>query len=145
MNISTLLDTYKVDRPHARQVADLAMALFDAVAQRYSLPAAQRRLVEIGGLLHNVGLTTDPPAHHLVGRDIVLRHAIEDLTPRERALVACMVAFHRKKVRPQLEPAYLALGKKGQREALQLAAILRVADGLDYAQSTSSRRTRRWR
>ncbi len=135
MNVIALLETYKVDQAHARKVADLSLELFDAAAERYGLPASHRRLVEIGGLLHNVGLTTDPPTHHLVGRDIVLRHVIEELSPRERALLACMVAFHRKKVRPQLEPAYLALNKKGQREALQLAAILRVADGLDYSQS----------
>lgn len=135
MDVATLLDSYKVDLAHARKVADLALALYDAVADRYGLPARQRRLLEVGALLHNVGLTTDPPAHHLVGRDIVLRHQIEGLTPRERAVVACMVAFHRKKVRPALEPAFLALGKKGQREALRLAAILRVADGLDYSQS----------
>lgn len=138
MDVAALLECYKVDQAHARKVADLALALFDAVAGRYELPPARRRLLEIGGLLHNVGLTTDPPAHHLVGRDIVLRHPIEELGGRDRAMLACLVAFHRKKVRPQLEPAYLAMGKKGQREALRLAAILRVADGLDYSQSQST-------
>lgn len=140
-DVSELIVLYQVDLPHARQVADHALALFDAVVERYDLLPAYRRLIEVGALLHNVGLTIDPPEHHLVGRDIVLRHVIEDLGPRERALVACMVAFHRKKVRPQLEPAYLALGKRGQREALQLAAILRVADGLDYSQSQTTRLT----
>lgn len=138
-DVKELLDTYHVDMAHARQVADLALALFDAVAERYELLPAQRRLLEIGALLHNVGMTTDPPEHHLVGRDIVLNREIEDLSLRERAIVACMVAFHRKKVRPDLEPAYLALGRRGQRDALRLSAILRVADGLDYSQSQTTR------
>lgn len=138
MDVTALLELYKVDQRHARHVADLALALFDAVAGRYKLPVAQRHLVELGALLHNVGLTTDPPAHHLVGRDIVLRHTLHAVNHREQALVACMVAFHRKKVRPQLEPAYLALGKKGQREALRLAAIVRVADGLDEAHTQTT-------
>lgn len=139
MKLDTILDTYHVDTAHARQVADHVLALFDAVAPRYELPAAQRRLLEIGALLHNVGLTTDPEAHHIVGRDIVLRHQLEDLTARERSVVACMVAFHRKKVRPSSEPAYLSLGPRSQAKALRLAAILRVADGLDYAQSQGTR------
>lgn len=138
-DVRELIVSYQVDLPHARQVADHALALFDAVVERYDLEPAHRRLLEVGALLHNVGLTTDPSEHHLVGRDIVLHHVIEDLAPRERALMACMVAFHRKKVRPQLEPAFLALGKRGQREALQLAAILRVADGLDYSLSQTTR------
>lgn len=138
MKLTNILDAYQVDLAHARQVADHALALFDAVAERYGLPQEHRHLIEVGALLHNVGLTTNPPAHHLVGRDIVLRHVIEDLSPREQAMVACMVAFHRKKVRPQLEPAFLSLGKKGQAQALALSAILRVADGLDYSQSQST-------
>lgn len=137
--VLAMLDTYKVDLPHARQVADLALALYDAAAVRYGLPARARGLLEVGALLHNVGMTTDPPEHHLVGRDIVFRHALDGLSLRDQAIVACMVAFHRKKVRPQLEPAYLGLGKKSRRLALQLAAILRVADGLDYSQSQSTR------
>jgi CHAD domain-containing protein len=138
MSVESLLALYLVDLSHARQVADLSLAIFDAVAARYDLPASQRRLLEIGALLHNVGMTTDPPAHHLVGRDIVLRHPLSELSPREQHMVACMVAFHRKRVRPEQEPAYLALGKRGQQAALQLAAILRVADGLDYCQSQST-------
>jgi CHAD domain-containing protein len=137
-SLEALFVTYRVDQAHARQVADLALGLFDAIAEPFKLPPASRRLVELGALLHNVGLTTDPPTHHLVGRDIVLRHVLDDCTPREQALIASIVAFHRKKVRPAAEPAYLSLGKKHRRLALQLAAIVRVADGLDYHQSQTT-------
>lgn len=137
-SLEALFAVYRVDQAHARQVADLALTLFDAVAEPYGLPPDARRLVECGALLHNVGLTTDPPAHHLVGRDIVLRHVLDDCSPREQALIACIVAFHRKKVRPAVEPAYLSLNKKQRRLALQLAALVRVADGLDYQQSQTT-------
>lgn len=138
MDLDTLLELYRVDRAHARRVADHALALFDAVAERYRLAPASRRLLEVGALLHNVGLTTDPPAHHVVGRDIVLRHEIDGLDVRARALVAALVVFHRKRVRPRQEPAYLSLDKRRRREALRLAAILRVADGLDYAHTQAT-------
>lgn len=139
MDVDTLLELYRVDRPHARQVADHALALFDAVARRYGLAESRRPLVEIGALLHNVGLTTDPPEHHVVGRDLVLRHPLDGLDADEQLVVAAMVAFHRRKVRPGQEPAYLVLGKRDRRDALALAAILRVADGLDYSQSQTTR------
>ncbi len=137
--LSDLLAYAQVDQAHARQVADLALALFDGVAEQFALPAEQRRLLESGALLHNLGLTIDPPAHHLVGRDLALRWRIAGLSRREQTMVACMIAFHRKKVRPRLEPTYLALGRKEQQRALQLAAILRVADGLDQSQSQQTR------
>lgn len=138
MDAAAVLDTYRVDTDHARHVAALSLALFDVVYERYGLPAGARRLLELGSLLHNVGLTTDPPDHHIVGRDIVLRHPIEGLSQRDHAIVACLVAFHRKKVRPQQEPAYLSLSKKGRDLARRLAAILRVGDGLDYSQSQTT-------
>ncbi|NNJ11898.1 CHAD domain-containing protein [Chloroflexales bacterium ZM16-3] len=137
--IADLLDVYRVDMPHARHVADLSLTLFDAMSARHALPGRLRPLLESGALLHNVGMTTDPPEHHLVGRDIVLRHPLDDLSHRDQQIIACLVAFHRKKVRPQIEPTFLSLGKKSQQAALQLSAILRVADGLDdsHSQTTS--------
>jgi CHAD domain-containing protein len=138
MELAAILERYRVDLAHARRVADHALALFDAVADRYDLPAGARPLLEAGALLHNVGLTTDPASHHLVGRDIVLRHPIDGLGERERATAAAMVAFHRRRVRPRQEPAFLALRNADRRLALRLSAILRVADGLDYSQSQTT-------
>jgi CHAD domain-containing protein len=138
MDVPTLLEMNKVDLAHARHVADMSLGLFDAVAAAYELPRSSRRLIELGALLHNVGMTTKPAEHHLVGRDIVLRQMIDDLSRRERALLACVVVFHRKKVRAEQEPAYLYLGKKGRELALRLAAIVRAADGLDYSQSQTT-------
>ncbi|MFN3373815.1 MAG: exopolyphosphatase, partial [Chloroflexus sp.] len=91
--VETLLTAYRVDRAHARQVADHALTLFDAVVQSRKLPAPARQLIEAGALLHNVGLTTDPPEHHLVGRDIILRHDLGNET--DQAILAAIVALHR--------------------------------------------------
>ncbi|WP_298408396.1 CHAD domain-containing protein [uncultured Chloroflexus sp.] len=134
--VETLLTAYRVDRAHARQVADHALTLFDAVAEQRKLPATARQLVEAGALLHNVGLTTDPPEHHLVGRDIILRHDLGD--ENDQAILAAIVALHRRKPRARLEPAVLCLNKRNRELALQLAAIVRVADGFDYSQSQTT-------
>ncbi len=134
VSVETLLEQYAVDREHARHVADLALALFDNLTEVHQLPPETRRLLVIGALLHNVGLTHDPELYHTVGRDIVLNTDLEELSADERNLVACLVAFHRKKVHPNAEPAYLSLKKKEQSVALRLVALLRVATGLDYSQ-----------
>jgi CHAD domain-containing protein len=83
--------------------------------------------------LHNVGLNIDQPLHHVVGRDIVLEENLGGYNNEEQAMLACLVAFHRKRVRPNQEPAYLCLGKKDRQSVLYLASLLRIADGLDYA------------
>ncbi|MCU0494201.1 MAG: CHAD domain-containing protein, partial [Chloroflexaceae bacterium] len=136
--LDTLIETYLVDKAHARHVADAALVLFDATAETHGLNGAARRLLELGALLHNVGLHSNPEQHHLAGRDIVLSQSLPDVDDNERALIACMVAFHRKKVRPKVEPAFLSLGKRNQETALWLAALVRVADGLDYSESQTT-------
>ncbi|MEF3274685.1 MAG: CHAD domain-containing protein [Chloroflexus sp.] len=134
--VETLLTTYRVDRSHARRVADHALTLFDAIAASRKWPATARHLVEAGALLHNVGLTTDPPDHHLVGRDIILRHELGDET--DQAILAAIVALHRRKPRAALEPAVLCLKGRKRKLALALAAIVRVADGFDYSQTQTT-------
>lgn len=137
----TIFTRYQVDVAHTRHVADLALTLFDALHDAYDLPGKTRDLMEIGALLHDVGLSTDEARHHIVGRDIVLSSDLTGMDEDKRAIVACMVAFHRKKVRPESEPSYLRLGKKQRRVALHLAALLRIADGLDYSHTQTTRIT----
>jgi CHAD domain-containing protein len=133
-----LLAHYDVDVAHTRHVANLSLAIFDTVQKKCDLPTKARYLLEIGALLHDIGLTTDPANHNIVGRDIILSTELDGLDEDQRAIVACMVAFHRKKVRPETEPAYLRLGKKNRHLALCLAALLRVADGLDYSHTQTT-------
>lgn len=139
MTLHALLQDYDVDIDHVSHVSNLALTIFDYVREPLDLPKKSRRLLEFGALLHDIGVSTDAERHHLVGRDIVLNLELPGLEGHYRALVACLVAFHRKKVRPEREPAYLRLSKKDQQLALQLAALLRVADGLDYSHTQETK------
>jgi len=135
--VDQLLTTYRVDRVHARQVADHALTLFDALQAKQGWSATDRNLVEAGALLHNVGLTTDPAEHHLVGRDIVLHHSPGDTVTQ--AILGAIIALHRRKPRFQIEPSVLCLKKRHRKLALQLAAVVRVADGFDYSQTQTTK------
>ena len=135
--VDQLLTTYRVDQVHARQVADHALTLFDALQAKQGWSATDRNLVEAGALLHNVGLTTDPAEHHLVGRDIVLHHSPGDTVTQ--AILGAIIALHRRKPRFQIEPSVLCLKKRHRKLALQLAAVVRVADGFDYSQTQTTK------
>lgn len=139
MDTELLLDKYAVDTAHAHQVASQALVLFDALKPLHGLARSQRRLLQSGALLHNVGLTINEAEHHTVGRDIVLDDSALQCETSDRAMLACLVAFHRKKVRPETEPAFLCLRKKDQRTVLLLAGLLRIADGLDYSGTQTTR------
>lgn len=142
--LQVLFQRYRVDEDHARAVADHALALFDRLRDLHGLPAERRPLLEMAALLHNVGLATDPDRHHTAGRDILLAHPPAELDPDEQRTVALTTFLHRKRITPEkldrleTQPLFAELAPSIREEALILAALVRIADGLDYSQSGSS-------
>lgn len=137
--VDELLQLARVDLAHARQVVDHALALFDACASTSGLNDRQRRLLELTALLHNVGVEIDEPRHHLAGRDLLGVVRLLGVTPIEQRVIACGVRFHRKAVRPNDEPLFTGLPIRWQNPTLFLSGLLRIADGLDYSTTQTTR------
>ncbi len=130
--VASLCDRYGVDMAHARHVAALTRQLLDATRAWLPDPDRLIALGESAALLHNVGMTLDAARHHTVGRDVVASSEIDGVNTTERAMLACAVRFHRKKVDPEAEPLMQALTDAQRQATLLITAALRVADGLDY-------------
>ena len=141
--LETLFDRYGVDRAHARTVADHALALFDHLLPSHGLPPERRALLETAALVHNVGLEADPGRHHIAGRNILLSHPPAGLDDCERQVVALTTFLHRKRTTSKrldnLARTFFGdLPEPVQAETLALAALVRMADGLDYSQTGTS-------
>ncbi len=52
------------DWPHARQVMQLSLQLFDATQPLHHLKANARRLLERAAFLHNTGMMIETRRHH---------------------------------------------------------------------------------
>jgi CHAD domain-containing protein len=139
ITVEALLQKQHADVAHAHYVASLALQLFDATAAVHQLAAGWRELLETGALLHNIGSAEHDDNRHRAGRDIILAHELEGFSPRDRDVLALLALFHRKKVKAPRDPIFAALDQESQHATLVLAAILRVADGLDYSQTQSTR------
>jgi exopolyphosphatase/guanosine-5'-triphosphate,3'-diphosphate pyrophosphatase len=57
--------------PHARQVAQLSLALFDTTAELHHLGSADRELLEFAALLHDIGEHVASSGHHKHGAYLV--------------------------------------------------------------------------
>lgn len=137
--VDEVLAAASVDFAHARQVADHALALFDATRSLHGLNSRLRALTETAALLHNVGVEVDEPNHHTAGRDLLQAMRLIHHTEAEQVMLACSIRFHRKRVRPEKEPLFTALPPRQQRQTLAISALVRIADGLDYSQSQTTR------
>lgn len=141
ITVAELCRRFDVDMAHARHVGQLAAELFELTRPVHDLDEHYRDVAFLAGVLHNVALAGGQKKHHTRGRDIILAHPLSDVPDEDRAILAVTTAYHRKRWKPERlagEPSYLALPPDRQPAALWLAALLRIADGLDYSQTQTT-------
>ncbi|AKJ65052.1 CHAD domain-containing protein [Kiritimatiella glycovorans] len=130
--INRLCRLYRNEDPHTKYVARLARTLFDAAAPVFGLEAGDRDVLETAARLHDIGFALNPPQHEVMSAEIILREGIGEWEESRVRRVAAVAASHRGT--PEAASSMLAdlapeLEDPGVR---RLAAILRVADGLDH-------------
>jgi len=122
------------DQQHAEHVRELGVLLFDQLQPVHHLPAQSRVLLEAGALLHDIGHLVSHRGHHKHGEYLTLNGDIAGLAGRDRAIVAALVRYHNRKSDPAgHHAAYSSLNDTDKRIARRLAAILRIAEGLDHS------------
>jgi exopolyphosphatase/guanosine-5'-triphosphate,3'-diphosphate pyrophosphatase len=126
-----LADRYDPDPEHAVQVCSTAEALFDATRGLHGLGREHRRLLTAAALMHDVGLATQPAQHHKGSRDLILETKLPGFTEEEVKILACTARYHRKAHPQPGHRVYGDLGDEARQVVAKLAAILRIADGLD--------------
>jgi exopolyphosphatase/guanosine-5'-triphosphate,3'-diphosphate pyrophosphatase len=119
------------DEAHCRQVTTLALSLFDQTERLHGLGPAERGLLEVAGLLHDVGYAVAQSAHHKHSLYLIRNADLDGFTPRERDLVANVARYHRKALPGDRHADYMALDDADRTVVRRLAALLRLADGLD--------------
>ncbi|MBI4672443.1 MAG: CHAD domain-containing protein [Chloroflexi bacterium] len=136
---TALLPQDPADLAHAQFISARALELFDATRQIHAIPDEWRAVLETGALLHNLGSHADADQwHHRVAHDVILVHDLEGFSAVQRDVLACLVLFNRKKVKPEQDALFGAFDDATKRITLALAAILRVADGLDYTKTQAT-------
>jgi len=136
----TLGRRFFIDEKHARQVAKLALALFDELAALHQLPLSVRPYLEVAALLHDIGYAVNRERHHK-HTYYLLHHAdLPGLADRERELVARVARYHRR-TPPELAHSGMAgLTAPEARTVRKLATLLRVANALDRGHHQPIRR-----
>jgi exopolyphosphatase/guanosine-5'-triphosphate,3'-diphosphate pyrophosphatase len=130
----SLARRFQKDQTHAEHVRELSVLLFDQLQPVHHLPAQSRVLLEAGALLHDTGHMISHRGHHKHGEYLVLNGDIPGLEGRDRAIVAGLVRYHNRKSEPAgHHMAYSSLNNSDKRIARRLAAILRIAEGLDHS------------
>ncbi|OJT26848.1 exopolyphosphatase [Archangium sp. Cb G35] len=119
------------DEKHARQVASLALTLFDDLAALHQLPLSCRPYLETAALLHDVGNAVSYERHHKHTYYLIHNGDIPGLADQERELVARVARYHQRSP-PELNHSGMqGLSTTEARLVRKLATLLRVANALD--------------
>jgi exopolyphosphatase/guanosine-5'-triphosphate,3'-diphosphate pyrophosphatase len=125
------------DEVHGRQVARLALQLFDQTLALHGLTPHDRELLDHASLLHDIGSHVSTEAHHKHTAYLIEHGRLRGFPPDEVAVLAALGRFHRGgDPRGSREPL-ASLAPEWHDKMPQLAALLRVADGLDRSRSAS--------
>jgi exopolyphosphatase/guanosine-5'-triphosphate,3'-diphosphate pyrophosphatase len=122
---------YGFDEKHGRHVADLALSIYDALQPLHGLEEHARELLEAAALLHDVGYHISHSNHHKHSLYLIQNSEIFGFTNEEIAVMANVARYHRKSHPKGRHPEFAALRRSDQQLVRCLAAILRIADGLD--------------
>ncbi len=132
------------ERPdHSREVARLALDLFDATQSVHGLDEAAREYLEAAALLANVGLFISHTKHHLHSYYVIRNSEhLTGFTDREIEMIAQVARYHRKSPPKPEHEAFARLWPDDQQLVRSLAALLRVAIGLDRSYESRVATTR---
>jgi len=130
-SVMRLVERCDDDVAHSKNVARLALELYDSLEQEYDFSPEWRVLLEAASLLANVGLIVSHSKHHLHSYYVIRNSDLVGFTDHEIELIALIARYHRKGPPKPTHNEFAKLSETEQQLIIFLAGILRVAIGLD--------------
>ena len=119
------------EEPHARQVQKLAVRLFDSIGEKLGCHPEERQTLSDAALLHDIGYHINYDKHHKHSYHLISHAELLGMTPAEQILIANVARYHRGAEPRRSHGNFGPLNAADRARVRRLAAILRVADGLD--------------
>ncbi|HUQ87865.1 MAG TPA: Ppx/GppA phosphatase family protein [Vicinamibacterales bacterium] len=116
---------------HARQVAAIALTLFDSTKRMHELGDREREWLEYAGFLHDIGNHISYEKHHRHSYYLIKHGDLRGFEPEEIDVIALLTRYHRRATPKPEHIGFEHLGKKQRRTIAILAAFLRLAETLD--------------
>ena len=116
---------------HSRQVAALALTMFDFTKKIHELGDREREWLEYAGLLHDIGNHISYEKHHRHSYYLIKHGDLRGFEPEEIAIIALVTRYHRRAT-PSKEHEGMGELTRSQRTTVEvLSAFLRLSESLD--------------
>jgi exopolyphosphatase/guanosine-5'-triphosphate,3'-diphosphate pyrophosphatase len=126
-----LAESCHYDATHARTVTHTALSIFDQLTDLHGLGNEEREFLEASALLHDIGYHISHAQHHKHTYYLIRHSELLGFTDREIEIIANVARYHRKSHPKLKHEGFPRLNDRDRAVVRSLAAILRIADGLD--------------
>jgi exopolyphosphatase / guanosine-5'-triphosphate,3'-diphosphate pyrophosphatase len=116
---------------HARQVARMAIAIFEQTKALHGLGEREQEWLEYASLLHDIGNHISYERHHRHSQYLIKNGDLRGFEPDEIEVIGLVARYHRRGVPKRHHEGYADLPAPLRKTVRVLAAILRVAETLD--------------
>ncbi|NDC53430.1 MAG: Ppx/GppA family phosphatase [Planctomycetia bacterium] len=124
---------------HGRQVARLAGRIHEQLAESLSLVPGDRTLLEIAARLQDVGYVINYDQHHKHSYHLIRNSRLPGIRAHDLEIVANVARYHRGALPKRKHENLAHVSTEDQRRVQRMAAILRLAGGLDRSRSQQVR------
>jgi exopolyphosphatase/pppGpp-phosphohydrolase len=119
------------EREHPVCVCRLACRLFDELQDLHRMGNTERIWLQAAAVLHDIGKALDGQDHNKKSRDIIISAKKLPFGKKERVIIGLVARYHRGPAPKKYHKYFRSLSKEQRSYIKKLAALLRLADGLD--------------
>ena len=119
------------ERRHTIQVCRLCCILFDELQSLHRMGNTERIWLQTAALLHDIGKSICRKDHNKKSRDIIIKSSNLPFNKKERKIIGLIARYHRGVLPNRSHKYYGKLDSESRYYIRKLAALLRLADGLD--------------
>ena len=134
-SVQRFADRCGADRVHGRHVALLAGQIYAQIAEHFDLPPDDRAILEAAAHLQDVGYLINYKKHHLHSYHLILNSRLDGWKPEELEIIANVARYHRGANPKRKHDHFKSLARDDRQRVRRLAAVLRLAGGLDRSHS----------
>jgi exopolyphosphatase / guanosine-5'-triphosphate,3'-diphosphate pyrophosphatase len=137
-----LVARYGGNLAYAENTGSLATQIFDQTASLHGLGERERALLEFSALVHDIGSYINVRNRHKHSMYVIQSSDIAGLTAIEKEMVANIARYHRKSPPEAHHLEFRSLPRAKRVVVSYLAAILRLAYGLDVERTQRIKKVR---
>jgi exopolyphosphatase / guanosine-5'-triphosphate,3'-diphosphate pyrophosphatase len=131
-SIFNTLKKYDVGIPHSYHIRKLSLEMYDQLQEMHGLNRNNRKLLEVGALLHDIGLYLDYYNHHSHGFYLALNSGINGISNKELVMCAFIIGMHRSEsLKKDWNDYKLYMSKSDYEAVKKLSLFVRAAEELD--------------